>query len=142
MRHDLHNISAESTKQESIGITKFLLRTVAMTDLTGPLSDILVQKHSAPAISPPGDYTSKLDSFLHEAYQINRSISSLLGYLRNIRTPYLSTAPAARQKRTANDKNVRAPQLLGSDIPEQLNDSQREAIDSETSSVRVSVTRA
>src|ERR1700712_545177 len=103
-----------------------------MTDLTVALSDVLVQKHSSAALSPPRDLAARLDSFLQEAYQINRSISSLLGYLRAIRTPYLSTAAPPRQKHTGTRKHS-APYKPNGDVPEHLNDSQREAIDSETS---------
>ncbi len=104
-----------------------------MTDLTVALSDILVQKHSSTALSPPGDLAARLDSFLQEAYQINKSISSLLGYLRAVRTPYLSTGPPPRQKRTGAQRN--SASVTDSNVPEHLNDSQREAIDSETASV-------
>ena len=107
----------------------------AMSDLTVALSDILVQKHSSTALSAPGLLTERLDSFLQEAYQINRSISSLLGYLRAIRTPYLSTAPPPRQKRTAAERHSPTSPTPRGDVPDHLSDSQREAIDSETSSV-------
>ena len=103
-----------------------------MSDLSVALSDILVQKHSSSALPPPGTLAARLDSFLEEAYQINRSISSLLGYLRAVRTPYLSTAPPPRQKRTGTSISSHLP---NGDVPDDLNDSQREAIDSETSSV-------
>ncbi|OCT51131.1 putative SNARE protein (Ufe1) [Cladophialophora carrionii] len=106
-----------------------------MTDLTAALSTILVQRHSKSALSPPRDLTAKLDSFLREAYQINRSISSLLDYLRAIRTPYLSSAPPPRQKRLDVERQSLSSHIPGRHVPEHLNDSQREAIDSETSSV-------
>ena len=106
-----------------------------MTDLAVALSDILVQKHSSPALPPPGELTARLDSFLQEAYQINRSISSLLGYLRAIRIPYLSNAPPPRQKRTGADRYAASARGVEGDIPAHLNNAQREAIDSETSSV-------
>jgi hypothetical protein len=106
-----------------------------MPDLTADLSDILVHKHSGKALSRSRDLTAKLDSFLREAYQINRSISSLLGYLRAIRTPYLSSGPPPRQKRIDVDRQLTSSHLPGGNVPEHLNDSQREAIDSETSSV-------
>ncbi|KIX02284.1 uncharacterized protein Z518_08223 [Rhinocladiella mackenziei CBS 650.93] len=108
-----------------------------MTDVSSTLSDILIQKYSSKPILGRGrDLTSDLDVFLNEACQINRSISSLLGYLRAIRTPYLSTAPPPRhQKRSGADYSPAASSLLVGDVPEHLNDSQREAIDGETSSV-------
>lgn len=106
-----------------------------MTDLTFVLSDVLIQNHSSKAIAPPTDLSERLDSFLQEATQINRSISSLLGYLRAIRTPYLSTAAPPRQKQTVPQKSAARSRNTNDDVPEHLNDSQREAIDSETSSV-------
>ncbi|OAP60053.1 hypothetical protein AYL99_05055 [Fonsecaea erecta] len=107
-----------------------------MTDLTVILSDILVQKHSSKRLHQNRELVSKLDSFLREAYQINRSISSLLGYLRAIRSPYLSTAPPPRhQKHTGVEKHSTFSHIPGGDVPEHLNDTQREAIDSETSAV-------
>ncbi|KIY00677.1 uncharacterized protein Z520_03342 [Fonsecaea multimorphosa CBS 102226] len=107
-----------------------------MTDLTGTLSDVLVQKHSAKRLHQHRDLAGKLDSFLREAYQINRSISSLLGYLRAIRTPYLSTAPPPRHHKHPGGAE-RHSHIPGGreNVPEHLNDTQREAIDSETSSV-------
>ncbi|KAK5467462.1 syntaxin ufe1 [Exophiala xenobiotica] len=103
-----------------------------MTDISPTLSSLLVEKHSAKSvIGRTRDPTPNLDSFLREAYQINRSISSLLSYLRAIRTPYLSTAPPPRHSRRAE---AVTPVQEGS-IPEHLSDSQREAIDSETSSI-------
>jgi hypothetical protein len=110
-------------------------RTLAMTDLTTSLSDLLVQKHSFPALSPPADFTERINSFLEEAYQINRSISSLLGYLRAVRTPYLSTVAPPRHTRAHLERASGTSQKIGADVPDHLNDSQREAIDSETSSV-------
>ncbi|KAH0837013.1 hypothetical protein AYO21_08820 [Fonsecaea monophora] len=109
-----------------------------MTNLTAPLSDILVQKHSSKGLGQNHrDLVGQLDSFLREAHQINQSISALLRYLRAIRTPYLSTAPPPRhQKHTAGDRHAAAvSHSLGGEVPEHLNDAQREAIDSETSSV-------
>ena len=106
-----------------------------MTDLTVHLSEYLAQKHSSQPLSHHEHLTAKLDSFLQEAYHINKSISSLLGYLRSIRTPYLSTAPPPRQKRTGPERHSTFSHIPGGDVPEHLNDSQREAIDSETSSV-------
>lgn len=108
---------------------------IDMADLTSTLSDVLIQKHSSTGIPPPTDLTTKLDSFLQEAYQINKSISSLLGYLRAIRTPYLSTAAPRHQKRAGADRFPRFSHGLDQEAPEQLDDSQREAIDSESSSV-------
>ncbi|KIW32763.1 hypothetical protein, variant [Cladophialophora immunda] len=107
-----------------------------MTDLSVALSEILVEKHSSKRLRRNLDLAGKLDSFLREAYQINRSISSLLGYLRAIRTPYLSTAPPPRhQKHTGVERHSTFSHIPGQDVPDHLNDTQREAIDSETSSV-------
>jgi hypothetical protein len=110
-----------------------------MADLTPSLHEILTTKHSqshkfSPAYSLS---TAKLDAFLTEAYQINTSITQLLTYLRAVRTPYLSTAPASRvkNKRQANGHAGINGRVLGNEIPEHLTDPQREAIDSETSSV-------
>ncbi|KIW19573.1 hypothetical protein PV08_00146 [Exophiala spinifera] len=106
-----------------------------MTDLSVTLSSILVEKHSSKSvIGRAKDLTSDLDSFLREAYQINQSISSLLRYLRAIRTPYLSTAPPPRHSRR-NEPVTSLSSTQDWEVPEHLNDSQREAIDSETSSV-------
>ncbi|EXJ68932.1 uncharacterized protein A1O5_07864 [Cladophialophora psammophila CBS 110553] len=107
-----------------------------MTDLTVTLSDILVQKHSSKTLGQNGELVGKLDSFLREAYQINRSISSLLGYLRAIRTPYLSTAPPPRhRKHSGAEQRSTFSHIPDRDVPEHLTDAQREAIDTETSSV-------
>ncbi|KAL2443670.1 hypothetical protein ABEF95_009727 [Exophiala dermatitidis] len=109
-----------------------------MTDLTGTLSSILVEKHSSKPLRGVrnGHLTQNLDAFLKEANQINRSISSLLSYLRSIRTPYLSNAPAPRHpKRTEASHAIAGLDLQNQNVPEYLNDSQREAIDRETSSV-------
>ena len=108
-----------------------------MTDLSSTLSSILIQKHSSQStLGHHADLSANLDSFLNEAYQINRSISALLKYLRAVRSPYLSTAPLPRPKRAVSSDYPRSKSSLQSrDVPEHLNDSQREAIDTETSSV-------
>jgi hypothetical protein len=73
-----------------------------LNDLAPLLSSILQQKHSTKPIAGPRDLSEKLDSFLSEAYQINNSISSLLSDLRQIRQPYLSTAPPPRRITTSS----------------------------------------
>ncbi|KAL6246530.1 syntaxin ufe1 [Rhinocladiella similis] len=106
-----------------------------MTDISVTISSILVEKHSSKSvIGRARDLTSNLDTFLKEAYQINQSISSLLRYLRAIRTPYLSTAQPPRHSRR-NEPATSLSSRQDWEIPEHLNDSQRETIDSETSSV-------
>jgi len=94
-----------------------------MTDLTPLLSDILVQSHSGKSLVRPFSLTEKLDGFLKEAYQINSNISSLLSYLRQIRQPYLSTAPRPRRKTTTFQELV----------PSYLDDSDRDAFETWTS---------
>lgn len=66
-------------------------------DLTPALSSMLEQKHATNFITRPRDWSEKLDSFLNEAYQINTNISALLSHLRQIRQPYISTAPPPRR---------------------------------------------
>ncbi|EXJ80797.1 hypothetical protein A1O3_07081 [Capronia epimyces CBS 606.96] len=108
-----------------------------MTDLSSTLSAILVQSHSSkPILACNRDLSRNLDAFLNEAYQINKSISSLLSYLHSIRTPYLSNAaPPRHAKRADATHAVTGAALANQHVPEHLSDSQREAIDSETSSV-------
>ena len=97
-----------------------------MTDITPLLSDILVTSHSQPALPSPAALVQKLDAFLEEANAINTKISDLVTYLRQVRQPYLSTAPPPRRG-TAN--------VSASGVPSYLDDSQREQIDSTTSQV-------
>ncbi|EXJ90353.1 hypothetical protein A1O1_03452 [Capronia coronata CBS 617.96] len=109
-----------------------------MTDQSGTLSLILVEKHSSrPIRGRRRDLGNKLDAFLREAYEINRSISSLLTYLRSLRSPYLSNAPPPRHPKRpdAAAHAVTGAAVTSQDVPEYLTDSQREAIDHETSSV-------
>lgn len=95
-----------------------------MTNLTPIVSDILVQKHTTKAISEHQNTSEILDAFLQEAYQINTNITSLLTYLRNIRQPYLSTAPPPRRTNT---------RLSQSHTTTHLTDAEREEIDASTS---------
>jgi hypothetical protein len=74
-----------------------------LNDLAPLLSSMLQQKHATKPIAGPRDLSEKLDSFLSEAYQINNSISSLLSDLRQIRQPYLSTAPPPRRITTSSN---------------------------------------
>ncbi|RMD42910.1 hypothetical protein DV735_g2228, partial [Chaetothyriales sp. CBS 134920] len=108
-----------------------------MTDVTPTLSAILVQAHSSPPLpsidKPDLHLSQSLDAFLHEATQINRSLSSLLAYLKNIRQPYVSSAPPPRRR--AHSKPQQPFRTLGSDVPTHLDDDQREEIDRQTSSV-------
>ncbi|RMZ81365.1 hypothetical protein DV738_g2243, partial [Chaetothyriales sp. CBS 135597] len=108
-----------------------------MTDLTPTLSAILVQEHSSRPLrsvdKPDRPLSQSLDAFLHEATQINRSLTSLLGYLRNIRQPYVSAAPPPRRRALSRPQQPLSP--LGSDVPTHLDDDQREEIDRQTSSV-------
>ena len=63
----------------------------------------------------------------------NKSITSLLSYLRAIRQPYLSSAPPPRRsQRPSKHPSV---VTLGTEIPAHLDDTQREAIDTQTASV-------
>lgn len=87
-------------------------------DLTPVLSSILEQKYATKPIAGQHDLSTKLDSFLSEAYQINNNISSLLSYMRKIRQPYLSTAPP--------------PRRITSSSSTYLTDRDRENIDSST----------
>ncbi|ETN47257.1 uncharacterized protein HMPREF1541_01449 [Cyphellophora europaea CBS 101466] len=101
-------------------------------DITPALSAILVQSHSAKAISQETKrLTQTLDAFLKEAYQINSSLNSLLTYLRAIRQPYLSSALPPRRSHQAASTGVGPLQ----DIPTHLTDPQRTAIDESTSSL-------
>ncbi|RVX74559.1 hypothetical protein B0A52_01685 [Exophiala mesophila] len=105
-----------------------------MADLSTQLSTILIERHSAkPLAGEEYSSTAVLDSFLKEAYQINRSITTLLSYLRAIRTPYLSSAPAPPPSR--RPQSVKSALVPTGPVPEHLTDTQREAIDGETSSV-------
>lgn len=74
-----------------------------LNDLAPLLSSILQRKHATKPIAGPRDLSEKLDSFLFEAYQINNSISSLLSDLRQVRQPYLSTAPPPRRITTSSN---------------------------------------
>ena len=106
------------------------MKTVQM-DLTPAISQLLVQAHSSKPISFPR-LADSLDPFLKEATQINKSISSLLSYLRSIRQPYLSSsAPPRRSHKPSRKASIAA----GVEVPSHLDDTQREAIDSQTSSV-------
>ncbi|RMZ86656.1 hypothetical protein DV736_g6119, partial [Chaetothyriales sp. CBS 134916] len=108
-----------------------------MTDVTPALSAILVQAYSSPPLASLGTahrhLSQSLDAFLHEATQINKSLSSLLGYLKSIRQPYLSSAPPPRRR--AHSKSQQSLSLLVPDIPTHLDDDQREEIDRQTASV-------
>ncbi|RMZ85969.1 hypothetical protein DV737_g23, partial [Chaetothyriales sp. CBS 132003] len=108
-----------------------------MTDVTPVLSAILVQAHSPPPLASTGTaharLSQSLDAFLHEATQINRSLSSLLAYLKSIRQPYLSSAPPPRRR--AHSKSQLQLSPLAPDIPTHLDDDQREEIDRQTASV-------
>ncbi|KAK4936696.1 syntaxin ufe1 [Elasticomyces elasticus] len=108
-----------------------------MTDLSATLSSVLIEKHSSKSvIGRKRDLSDNLDSFLKEAYNINKSISSLLRYLRALRTPYLSTAPPPRhQRRPGALSPSTGTSLQDGDVPEHLDDAQREKIDTDTSSV-------
>ena len=74
-----------------------------LNDLTPLVSSILEEKHATKPLASQRDLSQKLDTFLSEAYQINSSISSLLSDLRQIRQPYLSTAPPPRRITAASN---------------------------------------
>lgn len=105
-------------------------------DVTPSLSAIIIQRHRAqpiPTASSSGArLTHTLDAFLREATHINASLNNLLRYLKSIRQPYLSTAPAPR--RTAQPQPQPSAKSLSA-VPTYLTDEQREAIESETATL-------
>ena len=101
----------------------------AATDQTSALSDILVKTHKSQAIDATS-HIQRLDSFLKDARQINKSIAELLSYARAIRAPYLSTAPLP----TRTQKHARLPSQSHA-VPSYLNDAQREDIVAQTTAL-------
>jgi syntaxin 18 len=61
-------------------------------DITPLLAQSLSSHSSRPLLAHPFDIDT-LNSFLQEAYRINRHISELTKYLRSIRAPYLALGP-------------------------------------------------
>lgn len=59
----------------------------------------------------------------------NRTIRDFLSYIRAVRAPYLSTAPPPRRYR----QNQNEPVTTNGAVPEYITDTQREAIDTQTS---------
>ena len=94
-----------------------------MTNITPVISSILIESQADPIPEPYYSFKD-LDTFLQEAYRINGHISSLLSYLREIRQPYLSTAPPPRRHNSTSHQN---------NTPTYLTDPQRSEIDSSTS---------
>jgi syntaxin 18 len=106
-------------------------------EITPLLSQSLANHNSPPLKAHPFDLDS-LNSFLKEAYSINRALTNLTAYLRSIRAPYLALSshrPAPASRPTANgaaqktDKEVR------------MTDVQREAVEHETKDLLNSLNR-
>ncbi|KAM5474348.1 syntaxin ufe1 [Microsporum audouinii] len=112
-----------------------------MTDLTPAVNDLLRSRGSSmlsgEAIKPSD---LQVDEFLKEAHRINFHISSLLAYLKSIRTAYLSTAPARATFGHHADFN---PNLLNpGSISTHLTDPERDAIDASTASLLQDLSRS
>ncbi|EZF72429.1 hypothetical protein H105_05475 [Trichophyton soudanense CBS 452.61] len=113
-----------------------------MTDLTPAVNDLLRARGSSllsgETSSPSG---AQVDEFLKEAHRINVHISSLLAYLKSIRTVYLSTVPARPSGHTQNtDFNLLNPS--SSSISTHLTDPERDSIDSSTASLLQDLSRS
>lgn len=101
-----------------------------MSNIT-PIVSSLLTSHASTPIHTRAHSTEQLESFLQEAYRINSHIASLIHYLRQVRRPYLSTVvPPSTRARNPNAPSNSSPASAA-----YLTDAQRDAIDTETSTL-------
>jgi syntaxin 18 len=111
-------------------------------DITPLFSQSLESHSSRPLKAHPFDIDS-INSFLQEAYRINRHIADLTKYLRSIRAPYLAlgTHRSAPSNRATNRPNGSAQGPLHADKDGHMTDDERKAIEVETKDVINSLKR-
>ena len=105
-----------------------------MSNLTPTISDILRQTHSVPPIPSTPGLPKSPDAFLAEVRKLQSSISSLLTYLRQIRQPYLSTAPKPRRLRS--DKTTKEETWLSDKDRDNIDNSTGELLGSLSTNLR------
>ncbi|KAK2850666.1 hypothetical protein FQN49_005446, partial [Arthroderma sp. PD_2] len=113
-----------------------------MTDLTPAVNELLKSRGTSRLsgeTANPSDFQG-VDEFLKEAHRINFHISSLLAYLKSIRTTYLSTAPA--RATTSSNPDFNPNPLNPGSISTHLTDPDRDAIDSSTASLLQDLSRS
>jgi syntaxin 18 len=107
-------------------------------DITPLLSQSLANHNSA-LKAHPFDLDT-LNSFLKEAYSINRALTNLTAYLRSIRAPYLALSshrPASSSRHTTSNG---APKPSDKEV-RSMTDVQREAVEQETKTLLDSLNR-
>jgi syntaxin 18 len=97
-------------------------------DITPQLSELLAKNGSRPLIAHPFDI-EVLNSFLQEAYRINRHITELTQYLRSVRAPYL--ALGSHRPTNTNWSQDKHAQAKG-DKESRMTDDERRTIEEET----------
>src|ERR1700753_927702 len=111
-------------------------------DITPVFSQSLESHSSRPLKAHPFDIDC-INSFLQEAYRINRHIEDLTKYLRSIRAPYLALGShrPAPSNRASNRQNGGAHGPLHGDKDGHMTDDERKAIEVETKDVINSLKR-
>jgi syntaxin 18 len=97
-------------------------------DITPQLSELLAKNGSRPLTAHPFDI-ELLNSFLQEAYRINRHITQLTQYLRSIRAPYLALG-SHRPTNTSRSQDKHAQ--ANGDKESRMTDDERKAVEEES----------